>query len=255
MIIYKTTNLMTGDFYIGKDSKNNPKYLGSGLILKRAIKKYGVISFTKDILEYCTIDNINEREIYWIDLFRNKYPYLIYNIGKGGIGGDNWTNHPEKNRLIQEKYLYVNRGINHPFYGKSSPKKNKANTPEVRAKISTSLKTSAEFQIAVRSIERSAKISAANKGKVLSVETRLKLTGSGNGMFGKQHTPESKTKMGFPRGLNPRARTVVAYNGIETLSFDCITSAAHHFDIPRTTMGQYIKNEIVKNEWKFSYGK
>ena len=23
MIIYKTTNLMTGDFYIGKDSKNN----------------------------------------------------------------------------------------------------------------------------------------------------------------------------------------------------------------------------------------
>lgn len=34
-----------------------------------------------------------------------------------------------------------------------------------------------------------------------------------------------------------------------------IQKGTQDFDIPRTTMGQYIKNEIVKNEWKFSYGK
>ena len=42
MIIYKTTNLINGKFYIGKDSKNDPNYLGSGKILKKAFKKYGI---------------------------------------------------------------------------------------------------------------------------------------------------------------------------------------------------------------------
>jgi len=41
MIIYKTTNLINGKYYIGKDKYNNPSYLGSGFILYQAIKKYG----------------------------------------------------------------------------------------------------------------------------------------------------------------------------------------------------------------------
>ena len=41
MIIYKTKNLVNNKIYIGQDKNNNPKYLGSGLILNRSIKKYG----------------------------------------------------------------------------------------------------------------------------------------------------------------------------------------------------------------------
>jgi len=41
MIIYKTINLINNKSYIGKDHKNNPEYLGSGKLLKHAIKKYG----------------------------------------------------------------------------------------------------------------------------------------------------------------------------------------------------------------------
>lgn len=37
MVIYKTTNLINGKVYIGKDSNDDPKYLGSGKILKLAI--------------------------------------------------------------------------------------------------------------------------------------------------------------------------------------------------------------------------
>ena len=40
-IIYKTTNQLNGKWYIGKDEKNNPKYLDSGVLLEQAIKKYG----------------------------------------------------------------------------------------------------------------------------------------------------------------------------------------------------------------------
>jgi hypothetical protein len=35
MIIYKTTNLVNGKYYVGKDEKNNPEYLGSGKILEQ----------------------------------------------------------------------------------------------------------------------------------------------------------------------------------------------------------------------------
>lgn len=51
MVIYKTTNLVNEKFYVGKDIKNNPNYLGSGLILKNAINKYGIENFKKEILE------------------------------------------------------------------------------------------------------------------------------------------------------------------------------------------------------------
>jgi hypothetical protein len=42
-IIYKTTNTSTDKYYIGKHSTDNinDDYLGSGVALKNAIKKYG----------------------------------------------------------------------------------------------------------------------------------------------------------------------------------------------------------------------
>ena len=40
MIIYKTTNLLNGKFYIGKDEKNNPKYLGSAIFNNKILNTY-----------------------------------------------------------------------------------------------------------------------------------------------------------------------------------------------------------------------
>jgi group I intron endonuclease len=84
MIIYKTTNLINGKFYIGQDSKNDPTYLGSGKLLNRAIKKYGRKNFIKEILIECNNkDELNQQEIFWISELKP-----IYNIAKGGNGGD-----------------------------------------------------------------------------------------------------------------------------------------------------------------------
>jgi group I intron endonuclease len=84
MIIYKTTNLVNGKFYIGQDSKNNPEYLGSGLLLNKAIEKYGRENFLKEVVEQCNSkEELNSREIFWISELKP-----LYNIAKGGIGGD-----------------------------------------------------------------------------------------------------------------------------------------------------------------------
>jgi group I intron endonuclease len=87
MIIYKTTNLLTGQYYIGKDKHNNPKYLGSGKKLVNAIKKYGKENFSKTILEYCISDeHMASREQYWIEQLDSIR--LGYNLAAGGNGGN-----------------------------------------------------------------------------------------------------------------------------------------------------------------------
>ena len=86
MIIYKTTNLVNGKFYIGKQATATKWYLGSGTALKAAIKKYGRENFKKEVLEeVSTLDELAEREKYWIE----KYNALEegYNIAEGGNGG------------------------------------------------------------------------------------------------------------------------------------------------------------------------
>jgi len=88
MIIYKTTNLINNKIYIGKDKNNNPSYMGSGKIIKKAINKYKKENFKKEILEYCfSEEELNEKEIYWIAFLNSTDKNIGYNIQKGGYGG------------------------------------------------------------------------------------------------------------------------------------------------------------------------
>jgi len=125
MLIYKTTNLINNKFYIGQDSHENPLYLGSGTLLKRAIKKYGVANFKKEIIEdnINSYDILNEQETYWIAFYKNLYPNLMYNIKPGGAQGYFSKSHrlnigiavkkrgnPHKNRAViinNEKFISI----------------------------------------------------------------------------------------------------------------------------------------------------
>ena len=49
--VYCTTNILNNKKYIGSHSGHiNDDYLGSGVILKKSIKKYGKSNFIKQIL-------------------------------------------------------------------------------------------------------------------------------------------------------------------------------------------------------------
>ena len=87
--IYKTTCLITGNFYIGMHSTSNVNdgYLGSGKVLKRSINKHGVEHHVREIIEFCeTRQQLIERERDIVNTELLKLPGCM-NLKIGGEGG------------------------------------------------------------------------------------------------------------------------------------------------------------------------
>lgn len=106
MVIYKTTNLINGKIYIGKNKGNNNWYLGSGKLLLYAIKKYGKENFKKEILEECySLEHMKEREVFWINKLNSRNRNIGYNIQIGGDGGDNYSNMSTEQLLAVKKKI------------------------------------------------------------------------------------------------------------------------------------------------------
>lgn len=88
--VYQIRNLINNKIYIGKHSTNklNDGYMGSGVAIKRAIKKYGIVNFKKELLCMCVDEvELNEMEIYYIAKFNSTDRTIGYNLTAGGNGG------------------------------------------------------------------------------------------------------------------------------------------------------------------------
>lgn len=71
--IYKITNLVNGKTYIGQSNnierrfkEHQQKGESSRIPVDIAIKKYGKDMFSYDIVEECKLEELNEKETYWI---------------------------------------------------------------------------------------------------------------------------------------------------------------------------------------------
>lgn len=125
--VYITTNLINNKKYIGQHSGEiNDSYLGSGVHLLKAIKKYGKNNFKKEILEKCNSqEELDQAEKRWIKFFDAVNSEEFYNIAEGGKGGNpilGLTSEQEK--LRREKISKKMKGKNNPFYKKGFHKEN-----------------------------------------------------------------------------------------------------------------------------------
>lgn len=81
--VYKITNLITGDFYIGQ-SKNiykriyNHRYPGiHSKNFESDIQKYGWKNFKVEVIEECAESDLLEREAYYIDRLHPVYNFIV----------------------------------------------------------------------------------------------------------------------------------------------------------------------------------
>jgi group I intron endonuclease len=145
-IIYKCINIINGKIYIGKTIKPFEWYCASHIRnafnktdLKHshrrkfysAIRKYGENKFKWDIIERCPVDQLNVREIYWINFFDSFKKG--YNNTKGGDGGGGMIPYKRTEEIKQKisktlmghkrttesikKQIETMKGPNHPLYG------------------------------------------------------------------------------------------------------------------------------------------
>lgn len=124
--IYVTVNKENGRCYIGQkhfEQKGErwETYLGSGKIIKNAIKKYGSDSFYKVIVGFGkTNEELNEMEKEIIDINNATHNDIFYNIADGGHGGNTFSGYTKEEF---EKYCNSLCGENNPFYGKKHTEK------------------------------------------------------------------------------------------------------------------------------------
>lgn len=157
--IYVTTNLINNKKYIGRCKSKNfkgEKYLGSGLRLNEAIKKYGKQNFSVEMIDTAESDaELNVKEEYYIDFYNAVEDSNFYNLRRGGSRGPGGPmfkghTHSEETKLK----MSINRsGVKNSNYG------NRWTQSDELKKLHSKLSS-----------------------------------GKNNGMYGKHHTEESKRK-------------------------------------------------------------
>jgi hypothetical protein len=85
--VYCTTNLINFKKYIGSHTgKVDDSYLGSGVNLVKALKKYGKENFSKTILWIGPAEFMREIETYWCEYFNTGTNHMFYNCTDKGTG-------------------------------------------------------------------------------------------------------------------------------------------------------------------------
>jgi|AntAceMinimDraft_18_1070375.scaffolds.fasta_scaffold126537_2 hypothetical protein len=186
MVIYKTINLLNGKYYIGKDAKNSKTYFGSGIIIKKAIKKYGKENFKKKILYQCEdLNELNKKEIEYVteEVIND---HMSYNLALGGRGG-NFKRKGKKSHAKGKTYEEIygekrakEEKLKRSQFGKKNGMFKRKHTKETRKKMSKSLQ-------------------GLCKGKIVSKETREKLSlifknKTYNERFGEKKSKEIRKK-------------------------------------------------------------
>ena len=151
--IYKCTCTANGRSYIGQaqdlssrrkhhiNDLNNNKHANSHL--QRAWNKYGADNFQWEILELCHIENLNDREVYWIEVFDAFHNGFNMTMGGGGIRGYKATEDSKQKRRLkmlgEKNPMYGRTGKLNPAYGRNmsgenSPSFGKHHTEESKEK-------------------------------------------------------------------------------------------------------------------------
>jgi group I intron endonuclease len=143
--LYITTNLINGKKYIGQTITPKEKgYVGSGISILYAIKKYGKHNFIREDVFYDEWEAIDLLEAMYIEKFDAVKSPLFYNLKDGGHHGKH--NNPETSKKMsmakigkkdsvetRQHKSDAQRGIKNHFFSKSHSEESINKIKEKRA--------------------------------------------------------------------------------------------------------------------------
>lgn len=146
--IYQVTNLINGKTYVGKHTTTclDDGYMGSGVLIRKAIEKYGLDNFKKKILfVFNSIDEMNAKEFEIVnEEFCSRKD--TYNLGIGGRGSFHHFNSNKSKYADSETKRKANISATNKLNGTKPPKMTKLTHPEVLARsYNTRLKNRVGF--------------------------------------------------------------------------------------------------------------
>lgn len=190
--IYETTNLINGKKYIGQHKgEYDLEYYGSGILLRRALEKYGKENFSIRIIEKCdSKEQLNDREKYWIQYYNASESDEFYNIAYGGEGGSMPPESIEKakckiagQKRSQKTKQIMSIRSKAKWSNSQYRDKQRNNNPRMTGKQ--------------HSEEAKKKMSKSHKGKLCGEDNPM--FGKPGHMKGKHHTEETKQKISQSR--------------------------------------------------------
>lgn len=187
-LVYRIKNIDNLKSYIGchRTYNMNDSYMGSGILIKNAIKKHGIEKFKKEIL--FVFENENEMLKKEIELISLEKP--DYNLHEGGLGGWDYMNKSGRNnsgkrvQLSRDIYVKKARSVLNDMIKKD---------PEFSRKIARKSGQTRKILIS------KGLLNPSFKGKKHSIESKIKMSESaklrGSNTTGKKHSEETKEKI------------------------------------------------------------
>jgi len=169
-VIYGTS--YKGKLYVGQHIGDGSDYVGSGVIIKDIKKSGNEDKLITGVIEYVDdVNNLNEREIYWIKKLK---PKLNLTLGGGGSLGRKHSKETIEKISKSKIGMYV--GEKNPMYGKKHSKETK-NILSKKQKGENN-----NFYGKKHSLETLKKMSLTKQGEK-------------HPMYGKKHKEDTKLKM------------------------------------------------------------
>lgn len=233
--IYKWTNKLTNDIYIGQSVELakrfiryfNLSYLRNRAkrVISRALIKYGYSNFSLEILEYCDIADLTEREQYYFDKLNPKYNTLKIAGSSSG------------HKLTEETKTKISQSLKGIYVKEKSALYGRTHTEETKALMA--LKKSNENNPLY--------------GKTHSEETKELIRQKS---LGRKHSEETLLKLSASRGYLVYIHEKCDSEGFNLIgSFVSIRRAAKFLGISHNTVRLYINSgQIFKDRYKFTGG-
>lgn len=143
--IYLTENIFSGKRYIGqKRGSFNPKYFGSGIALKNAIRIYGKENFIVSVIDDTAKNRheLNELERHYISRYNAVNSDKFYNIATGGNAWGSPHSAETRMKISQAASGRTSRskGIPNPNASLRMKEHNPMHNPNVARKVAEKLK-------------------------------------------------------------------------------------------------------------------